>query len=249
MLAENINGSYRFLPGIAPYSSGAVAMPGYQVVHATLRHLVPYREGFDVIDAHLRAEGRPRAALCGVELRIPAPLDVSGFASFNEAYHELLGAWDLLIAGQNPIARTNVAPLVSGPVEPSLYGFAYTAIGHTRSPTFVVAGAGELRGNSLEPEALIRRGEVTDDAMREKAFWVLRTMHERLRALGADWSDVTRINVYTAQPVDAIIRAHLLGAVDEAAIHGTHWYASRPPIKELEFEMDMRGVARDLVVD
>lgn len=249
MLTDNIRGNYRFLPGIAPYSSGAVAMPGYQVVHVTLRRLVPYREGFSLIDAHLRAEGRPRAALCGVELRIPVPLDVSDFASLNEGYRELLGAWDLLVGGQNPIARTNVAPLVSGPTEPSLYGFTYTATGGTPSPTFVVAGAGELRGDSLQPEALIRRGEVTEDAMGEKAAWVLKTMHERLRGLEADWADVTRINVYTAHPVDAIIREHLLGAVDTAAVHGIHWYVSRPPITGLEFEMDMRGVARDLVLD
>ena len=30
------HGDYRFLPGIAPYSSGVVATPGHQIVHATL---------------------------------------------------------------------------------------------------------------------------------------------------------------------------------------------------------------------
>ena len=33
-----------------------------------------------------------------------------------------------------------------------------------------------------------------------------------------------------------------------AAIHGVHWYPSRPPIQGLDYEMDMRGVARELVL-
>ena len=72
-------GSYRFLPGIAPFSSGAAALPGHQVVHATTGTPIPWREGFDLIDRHLRAEGRPRAALCAIELRSPAPFTFAGF--------------------------------------------------------------------------------------------------------------------------------------------------------------------------
>ena len=34
-------GHYRFLPGIAPFSSGVVAIAGYQVVHATLARADP----------------------------------------------------------------------------------------------------------------------------------------------------------------------------------------------------------------
>src|SRR5712691_10098469 len=55
------DGGYRFLPGIAPFSSGVVALPGYEVVHATLRAPIPWRDGFALIDRHLRPEGRPRA--------------------------------------------------------------------------------------------------------------------------------------------------------------------------------------------
>ena len=95
-------------------------MPGYQVVHATLRRPMPYRKGFELIDAHLRGEGRPRAALCAIELRIPEPLTPGGFDSFNEGYRALLTEWDILIEGENPIARTNVAPLVGAPAEASL---------------------------------------------------------------------------------------------------------------------------------
>ena len=65
---DNVKGSYRFLPGIAPFASGAVAMPGYQVVHATLRRPTPWRKGFELIDAHHAEQKRPRAALCAIEL-------------------------------------------------------------------------------------------------------------------------------------------------------------------------------------
>src|SRR5262245_63795181 len=81
-----VAGHYRFLPGIAPFSSGAAAVSGYQVVHATLRSPIPWRDGFALIDRHLRAEGRPRAALCAIELRSPAPFTFDGFDAFNAGY-------------------------------------------------------------------------------------------------------------------------------------------------------------------
>src|SRR5687767_4935164 len=114
-------GHYRFLPGIAPYSSGVVAMSGHQVIHATLRAPVPWRDGFALIERHLRGEDRPRAALCAIALRSPKPFTFDGFAEFNAGYRAVLDSWGLLVDGANPIARTNVAPLVGAPAEPSLY--------------------------------------------------------------------------------------------------------------------------------
>jgi hypothetical protein len=238
-------GQYRFLPGIAPYSSGVVAMPGHQVVHVTLRAPVPWRDGFALIDRHLAAERRPRAALCAIALRSPKPFTFEGFAEFNAGYRALLEAWGLLIDGANPIARTNVAPLVGAPAEPSLYGFAYTLPGTTPRPTFVVAGSGEVV--ELAAERIIRRGETSPDAIREKAAFVMSVMQSRLRGLGADWSDVTTIDVYTPHPIEPFLR-DLLGVAGAAAIHGVRWYPSHPPIVGLEYEMDLRGVAHDLVL-
>jgi len=83
-------GDYRFLPGIAPFSSGVVALPGYQVVHATLRAPIPWRDGFALIDRHLHSEGRPRAALCAIELRSPTPFSFEGFDAFNAGYRTRL---------------------------------------------------------------------------------------------------------------------------------------------------------------
>lgn len=237
-------GNYRFLPGIAPFSSGAVAMPGYQVVHATLRRPLPYRRGFARIDAHLRAEGRPRQALCAIELRIAEPLTPQGFDAFNEDYRALLTEWEILLDGENPIARTNVAPVVGAPAEPSLYGFAYTVPGDVMVPTFVVAGSGETRERTGDVSGLVRGGETSPAAMREKAEFVVGVMRDRLHGLGADWPDVTAINVYTAYPIEPFLADVILDPVGPAAIHGVHWHLSRPPVKQIEFEMDMRGVTR-----
>jgi hypothetical protein len=239
-------GQYRFLPGIAPYSSGVAAMPGHEVVHATLRAPLPWRDGFALIDRHLRGVGRPRAALCAIALRSPRPFTFEGFAEFNAGYRALLESWGLLVDGANPIARTNVAPLVAPPPEPSLYGFAYTMPGSTPGPTFVVAGSGEVV--ELAAERIVRRGETSPDAMREKAAFVMSVMQTRLRGLGADWPDVTTIDVYTPHPIEPFVRDVLLGAAGPAAVHGVRWFPSHPPIVGLEYEMDMRGVARELVL-
>jgi hypothetical protein len=108
-LIDNPRGNYRFLTGIAPYSSGVVAMPGYEIVRATLSHPVPYRQGFTLIERHLSRQERSRSALCGIELRAPKPFTFAGFAEFNQGYQNMLAAWELLIDCHNPIARANAA--------------------------------------------------------------------------------------------------------------------------------------------
>src|SRR5215510_2381986 len=110
MLRDHPKGNYRYLPGISAFSSGTVAMPGHEIVHVTLREPLPWRAGFARIEEHLRAQGRARTALCGIELRSPAPFSFTGFDDFNRGYRALLGEWDILVGDDNPIPRTNVAP-------------------------------------------------------------------------------------------------------------------------------------------
>jgi hypothetical protein len=248
MLRDGPNGTYRYLPGIPAFSSGVVAATGWEIVHATLRAPLAWREGFAQIEHHLRAQGRPRTALCGIELRSPAPFTFEGFDTFNQGYRALLAEWGILIGDDNPIPRTNVAPAVAAPSEPSLYGFAYTVPGATPLPTFVVAGAGEMRDRTRGAEGIVRLGDTSPDAMREKARFVVAVMQERLRALGGEWGRVTAIQVYTALPIDGALLAEILGPAGPAAIHGIRWFPSRPPIQGLEFEADLRGVARELTI-
>jgi hypothetical protein len=220
-------------------------MPGHEIVHATLQSPVPYLAGFELIESHLRAAGRPRAALCAIELRIARPFSFDGFDGFNRPYRELLGRWGLLVDGVNPIARTNVAPLAGAPSEPCLFGFSYTATSaEAGAPTFVVAGSGELRGRTAAD--IVRRGETSAEALAEKAAYVMETQAGRLAGLGRAWAEVTAVDVYTAHPIRGFLEPTILARMGPAAVHGVHWYPSRPPIEGLEYEMDMRGVRREV---
>jgi hypothetical protein len=248
MLRDCGHGDYRFLPGISAFSSGTLAMPGFEIVHATLATPAPWREGFTKIERHLRDAGRPRAALCGIELRSPKPFTFDGFAEFNTGYRVLLEEWGLLVGADNPIPRTNVAPVAAAPASPSLYAFAYTVPGVTPAPTFIVAGAGEMGDRGQGAAGIVRHGDTSPDGMREKARFVMNVMGERLRALGTDWARVTTIDIYTAESIHGFLLDDILRPTGPAAIHGVRWFPSRPPIQGLEFEMDVRGVARELMV-
>jgi hypothetical protein len=237
MLRDGPSGTYHYVPGIPAFSSGVVAASGWEIVHATLHAPVPWRAGFAQIERHLQSQGRPRAALCGIELRSPAPFTFEGFDAFNQGYRALLAEWGILVGDDNPIPRTNVAPVTGAPAEPSLYGFAYT-----------VPGASEMRDRARGAQGIVRLGDTSPEAMCEKARFVMGIMRDRLKSLGGDWNRVTAIEVYTALPIDGALLAEILGPAGAAAIHGIRWFPSRPPIQGLEFEVDMRGVARELLI-
>lgn len=248
ILIDNPRGNYQFLRGIAPYSSGVVAMPGYEIIHVTLRQPPPYRQGFETIARYLAEQGWPRQALSAIELRSPVPFSFNGFAEFNHGYQEILAEWDLLVDGQNPIARTNVAPEVNPPVEPVLYAFSYTVpmSDPATSPTFVVAGAGDLTEGLLVSEAIVRHGDTSPEGLREKAACVMDAMEARLAGLQALWADVTSVDIYTVQPLQTFLAETILAVIGEAVGRGVHWYYSRPPIIGLDFEMDVRGVRQEI---
>jgi hypothetical protein len=248
MLIQNPKGNYSFLRGISPYSAGAVAAPGYQIEHARLASAVPLKQGFERVSAHLASLGRPRAALCGMELRSPKPFSFAGFNEFNAGYVETLKSWDILLDGLNPVARTNVAPEIDPPAEPSVYGFSYTVASRSWRRTFVVAGAGELPEGSLDPHDVIRRGESSSGAMRDKARFVMGLMSGRLKGLGADWAEATVTELYTVHPVDSFLAAEVLKPMGMGQLHGLTWHYARPPIVSIEFEMDLRGCVSEVVL-
>lgn len=244
MLISNPSGNYRFVKGISAYSSGVIADPGYEIAHATLAAPVPLRDGFEVVKKHLANSGRPVQALCAIELRSPRPFPFDGFSAFNATYGAILEEADLLVDGHNPIARTNVAPDVSPPSAPVLYGFSFTQPARDlRLVTFVVAGAGELSEDKYDQEHIVRRGETSDEAMREKAVCVLDHVERRLSGLGASWPQVNTVNVYTVQNVHPFLRDEILVRIEAAARHGVRWHFALPPIEGLEFEMDVRTVS------
>ncbi|MGD8291275.1 MAG: hypothetical protein PVF37_06205 [Desulfobacterales bacterium] len=244
---SNPKGGYYFLSGIAPYSSGVAAMPGNEIMHVIMRNPPPYREGFEFIDRHLAALGRPRQALCAIQLRIPRSFSFEEFSEFNQGYLDILDDWDLPIDGVNPIARTNVAPAVRPPGEAVLYAFSYTVPQKNNNlpPTFIIAGAGELKEGELTPDYIVRPGETGSDAVREKVKFVMGIMQSRLSGLQVKWTEVTTVNIYTVHPLHHLLAEEILTPMQEAGQHAVRWYYSSPPISGLEYEMDMRGVRRE----
>jgi hypothetical protein len=241
-------GNYRFVPGVFQYSGGAAANDGYAIERVRFREPVPLKEGFARIEKIIRDAGRPLTSFCACELRSPAPFTEDGFRAFNQIYVVTLKDWGLFDGTVNPVARSNVCPEIAPPPEPSFHAFSYTvkAAGAARG-SFVIAGSGEAReGGASYRERTVRRGEQSPDAMREKARYVLGEMERRLGILGFTWADTTASQVYTVFDLypflaDEIVRRG-------AARAGLTWHFCRPPVQDLDYEMDCRGVASERVV-
>lgn len=250
MLIDFSAGNYRFLPSHATYSSGAVAMVGYAIVHAIFRRPRPVAQAFADIQSHLGGLGRPMQAVCGFELRSPKPFSFDGFAEFNQSYVDLLKRYGLHIDGYAPAARTNVCPepLAVAPAEPSVYAFSYTVPTTSQQINFVGAGAGEINPGPFTRDSIVRLGETSPDAMAEKAAFVMQMMSAEVADLGATWEDASAANIYTIHPIESYLVAEILTPMGATAIHGAHWFYTRPPIDEIEFEMDVRGVSQEIVL-
>lgn len=248
-LVEHPAGNYRFLPGISPYSCGVVASPGYEIVQVTFQDPPAYEHGFDRIAAFLTAHQRPKSALCAISLRSPRPFTFQGFADFNRQYTTILQSWGVFVGEANPIARTNIAPVVAPPAEPCLYGFSFTRpSANDSAATFVVAGAGELPEGVLARESIVALSDLTPSGLATKTRFVLDLMESRLRGLGVSWAQVTCANVYTVHALTSLLPELILPRMNGSSVHSVHWYYSRPPVEEIEYEMDLRGVQTELRV-
>jgi hypothetical protein len=235
------DGGYAFLKGGFPYSQGVRALPGYAIERMRFAQPVPMVPGFAAIERHLTALGRPLTAMCAAELRSPVPLSMTGFRSFNEGYVEVLKRWKLFRDGLNPLARSNVAPQFDPPAEPCFYAFCYTVPANNAGTSFVVAGSGEWPEGGKFPDDIIARGDLSPAGLRAKAQFVLRKMEDRLAALGASWREASAVQVYTVHDIHSILSQEILPRSGNGA--GPTWHWCRPPIEELEFEMDVRGIA------
>ena len=54
--------------------------------------------------------------------------------------------------------------------------------------------------------------------------------------------------VYTEHPMQMLLEQVVIPRLPMTAKLGIRWFYSRPPVKGIEFEMDMRGVRRELIV-
>jgi hypothetical protein len=243
-LVEQPGGGFRFLPGGPVFAGGAVAQPGFEVVHAVLKPWLALEQGYALVEDHLARAGRPMRALCGMELRLPRQLSMDEFRAFNQPYVQRLIQWGLLVDGRNPVSRTNVAPALEPPESPSLHGFSYTMPTTSAATTFVMSGITEL-GPAGRPTAA---GDTSVAGMREKVSFVIGAVTNRLRELGLSFRDATQVEFYAAENVETVLSQLLLPAIEEPARRGLRWHFGRPPVAGVEVELEARAVARELIL-
>jgi hypothetical protein len=240
-------GGYRFLPSVFQYSAGVASLPGHVIRRVRFEAPVPLAQGFARIERLIGEAGRPLTSFCACELRSPAPFTELGFRAFNETYVVTLEKWGLFDGKVNPVARTNVCPELDPPMEPSFHAFSFTVASAGDVPSFVIAGSGEAReGGASYRERTVRRGETSPDAMREKARYVLGQLESRLAAFDLGWADTTATQVYTVHDLHPFLADEIVRR--GAARNGLIWHYARPPVQELEYEMDCRGVRWESVV-
>jgi hypothetical protein len=237
------DGGYAFLEGVFPYSQGVVALPDFVIERASFAQPLPIAEGFRRISKFLAVQNRPKTALCAVELRSPRPFSFEGFAEFNKGYVSVLEKWELYRNGKNPVARSNVAPDPGAPAEPCFHAFCYT-VPSNLDGSFVVAGSGEWPEGGKFPEDIVARGDFSPIGMKRKCDWVLDTMEYRMKRLGTGWKHATVTQVYTVHDIHTLV-PRIQHRIQPSTI--TRHFC-RPPITELEFEMDVRGVSVERVL-
>lgn len=249
-LLNNSRGNYRFLKGISPYSAGVSAEPGYEIIHARLKHPVPiFDDAIPRISKYLEDLGRPVQAMCAMELRIPEPLSFDGFKSFNAQYRTLLNEADILLEELNPVARTNISQRKFTYDTPVVYAFSYTMpVSDAALPaSFIVSGAGDIKDQAdLTPGSIVRPDDKSEEGLITKAIVVLKEMQQRLHHLQASWDEVTCINIYSLRNILPLLEDNTFGMIGRNIRQGLHWYYSLPPITGLEFEMDVRGVRKEI---
>ena len=238
-------GNYRFLTHAFQYSGGVATDPGYAIERARFGRPLPLAAGFDAIEAYLARLGRPPTAFCACELRSPKQFTEQGFIDFNRHYVQRLEKWGIFRDDINPVARSNVCPEIDPPAEPSFYAFSYTVPGAGKS--FVAAGSGEATdGAGSYAERIVRLGDQSPEGMRDKARCVLAAMEQRMGPLGFGWKDVTATQLYTVFDIHAHFAEEYVRR--GATAGGLTWHYARPPVQGLDYEVDVRGVARELVI-
>jgi hypothetical protein len=240
-------GGYRYISGVFQYSAGVAAEPGFEMERARFAACLPMAEAFAAVEAHLGGLGLPLAAFAACELRSPEPFSEQGFVDFNRHYVQALERWGRYRDGVNPVARTNVCPEHHGPPVPSMRAFSYAVPSDRARGGFVGAGSGEsVEGGATYAGNIVREGETSIAAMREKLRFVVAEMERRIGLLGYGWSDATSTQVYTVHDIGSLVEEEL--AATGIAPDGFAWHFARPPIVGIEFEMDVRGATREITL-
>jgi hypothetical protein len=244
-------GNYRFIPAVFQYSSGACAFEGFEIERVRFDRLTPVAEGFAQAAKYIQSAGQKLTSFCACELRSPAAFTEPGFLAFNQHYVKTLAEWGLFDGTTNPVARSNVCPEIDPPAEPSFYAFSFvrliTGQRRTAVPDFVIAGGAEARGGAGSyPERIVRYRDLGPDGWREKVGFTVREMESRLAEFGFSWGDTTTVQAYTVHDFHPVMAEELVRR--GTARSGLTWHFARPPVVDLEFEMDCRRVSREVVI-
>ena len=241
-------GNYRFIPAVFQYSSGAAADRGYEIERVRFDRLLPLEQGFAQIAEYIQAAGRPLTSFCACELRSPAAFTEDGFFKFNQHYVKTLAEWGIYDGGStNPVARSNVCPEIDPPAEPSFYAFSFTRPSRGATSTFVIAGGAELGGGSGSyAERIVRYRDLSPEGLKEKVRFTTRQQESRMEEFGFGWKDATAVQAYTVHDFHPVIVEELVRR--GATRPGLTWHFARPPVIDLEFEMDCRRVMREIVI-
>lgn len=241
-------GNYRFVPGGFQYCAAVVADDGYLIERARFDRPVPLAEGFDRIRQHLLAMGRPPTALCACELRSPRPMAEPDFIAFNRDYVRPLADWGLYRNEVNPVARCNLVPVHAPPPQTSVFAFSYTAPALQRpvSPDFVTSGAAECPDRPGYRDAIVRLGETSPEALAEKIAFALGDLESRFALMRVGWGELSGMNLYTAHPLHLGMEQEIQGRA--APRCGFTVHRVRPPVIDIEIELDARRVSRELLL-
>jgi hypothetical protein len=240
-------GNYRFIPAVFQYSSGAAADAGFEIERVRFDRMLPLAEGFAQVAKYIKASGRPLTSFCACELRSPAAFTEDGFRIFNQHYVKTLAEWGLFDGTVNPVARSNVCPEIDPPAEPSFYAFAFTRPSQNTTPTFAIAGGAELRGGSGSyPERIVRYRDLGPDGLKEKVRFTAGEMKNRLAEFGFGWKDTTAVQAYSVHDFHPVMTDELVR--HGATRSGLTWHFARPPVVDLEYEMDCRRVLTETVI-
>ena len=115
------------------------------------------------------------------------------------------------------------------------------------TPTFVIAGSGESQdGLATYAERTVRYRDLSPDGLAEKVRYVVGVMEKRMAEFGHGWQDATAAQTYTVHDFHPVFAEALVKR--GAARAGLTWHFARPPVIDLEYEMDCRRVMREVVI-
>ena len=92
----------------------------------------------------------------------------------------------------------------------------------------------------------MRYRDVSPDGLKEKVHYVVGVMEKRMAEFGLGWKDATAVQTYTVHDFHPVFAEEMVRR--GAARSGLTWHFARPPVVDLEYEMDCRRVVREIVI-